>query len=195
MRMVLRSSTYTWSDWNPRDCLGRDAYFIIQARPETVVDVPTSPLFDDQPAKTTLESLYAVVDGYTRGCREPSVSARGGRRAKIFAGATLPIPVAVRSLMLMLLDLRIETRHDAFEASQPIQEFCVWWSPGFARRTARPWEDAFDVCADAIRTRIRLVTLDLAPTTSSTGPKARNRAASMRRGCATSVWSRICRHR
>jgi hypothetical protein len=63
--------------------------------------------------------------------------------------------------VLVFLDLGIQTRHDALEAPQSVQELCILRLATFARRATRPWKDAFDFGAQAIRAWMLLVALDL----------------------------------
>lgn len=141
-------------------CYGM-ANLIVQARPEAVVDVAAPALLHHQSAKAVFQSLDAVVYGYL------------ALHGTAIVGAALPLPLAACSLLLMFFDLRIETGHDALEASQAVQQLGIWRFPALAGRTTGPREHAFDLCTYAIGARVLLVALHFPATTRYARPGVR----------------------
>jgi hypothetical protein len=134
-------------------------YLIIQAGPEAVIDISAPSIFDNQPAKATLQPFYRVVHRNTCSCLRIRVCLAVTVRTTRVACTVATLSLG--SLVFVLLDLGVEARHDALQAPQSLEELCIGRLPALARGTTRPREDAFDFCAHTIGTWMPLVTLDL----------------------------------
>lgn len=77
----------------------------------------------------------------------------------------------------MALDLGIQAGDDALEASQALEQLCIWGFPALPGRATGTWEDTIDLGADAVGTRVLLVTFDLAPAAGNARPGVWSRGA------------------
>jgi hypothetical protein len=137
-------------------------YLIIQARPEAVIDISTPTLVHDQPPKPTLEPLDTIVNRDTG-------TPRLITRIRTVTRTSLLLPL--RSLLLMLLDLRIQALHDALQAPQPLHELPILRLPALPGCAPGAGEHAFDLRAGAIGARLLLVALYLAPPAGDAGAR------------------------
>lgn len=119
--------------------------FVVQARPEAVVNVAAPSLLDDEPAEATLKPLYTIVNGNAGIigiCAPVGIGTVGVARAvRLFA---------LDSFLLVFLDLGIQARHNALKAPQSVKQLCILGLAALARGAAWSWEDAFDLGAQAV---------------------------------------------
>jgi len=145
---------------------------VVQRGPEAVVDVAAPAFFHHQPSEAVLKALYTVVgfDSCAMLLGRPWDLGLPARTASLCTCAVLSFPLAVGRLLLVALDLGVQTGDDALQAAQSLQQLGIGWLSALSRRASRSREDAVDFGAHAVGTRVLFVAFDLAPTAGNARP-------------------------